>query len=184
MALVFLSITPSSYEANAHPIEVGWAALNCGKVHSHLIMPDESWTNEPRYIQITPWQRQDIPPELLICEDKTSSFICRLLNYALEGDRVLSDCPSIDQKLLDRLYLSAGLRQEFELDDAIKNVERHIDYLGLDPLHFWRCFARATQGNPSRIRAGDNARWWRGFWLSLSTAISHHQSSTKEIPCH
>ncbi|MDK9720978.1 MAG: hypothetical protein OEL53_07320 [Rhodospirillales bacterium] len=170
MALVFLSVTASSYEANAHPIEVGWAALNCGKVHAHLIAPDESWTSEPRFIPITPWQRQDIPHELLICEGKTPSFICRLLNYALEGDRVLSDCQAIDQKLLDRLYRSSGLRQEFELEDAIKAVEQHLDNLGLGSLHFWKCFAKATQGNPSRIRAGDNAKWWREFWESLSAS--------------
>jgi hypothetical protein len=168
MALVFLSITSSSYEANAHPIEVGWAALNCGKVHSHMIAPDETWTSYPCSVRSKPWPEQGIPHELLICEGKTPSFICLLLNYVLEGDRVVSDCPAIDQKLLDRLYRSAGLRQDFELDDAIKAVERHLDYLGHDSLHFWRCFATATQGNPSRYRAGDNARWWRTFWRSLA----------------
>jgi hypothetical protein len=184
MALVFLSITSSSYKANAHPIEVGWAALNCGKVHSHLIIPDESWTGESCSVPVRPTRHEIIPHELLVGEGKTPASICRLLNYALEGDRVLSDCPTIDQKLLDQLYRSADIRQEFELEDAIKATQRHIDNLGLDSLHFWKCFAKATQGNPSRIRAGDNARWWREFWLSLSNATSHRQSSTKEIPCH
>ncbi|CAA6604407.1 hypothetical protein MTBLM1_240002 [Rhodospirillaceae bacterium LM-1] len=73
--------------------------------------------------------------------------------------------------MLDLLFLSSGMKQEFELSDALANTAKHLENLGLCAADFWKCFALVAEFYPSRDRASDDVLWWLRFWKCLNSFV-------------
>lgn len=171
MSLYFLSLTPSAFGLHAFPIEVAWTSLHYKNVESHLIQPQEPWLHPPWFWSEASQERHGISRDRLCTEGIPILDICLCMNAVFKGNTVLSDYPVRDRKLIELMFYSSGVRQEFEVTDALANTAKHLENLGLCAADFWKCFALLAEFYPYRDRASDDVVWWLRFWKCLNSFV-------------
>lgn len=116
----FLSVVSCGYASTAWPIEVAWG-FGTGPVRSMLLVPAEEWS-------LLAWDKHcegghRIALEMLVREGKKALDAALVLNAALGQSTVYAHDPKTDSLWLYKLYKSAKVDPNFQLEPSAIDVE-------------------------------------------------------------
>ena len=139
---VFIDFEASSLRVDSYPIEVAWNNQS-GTIHSFLINPShypDDWNDwDPRAEAL-----HGLTREYLKQHGQPPVDVARQLQDDLPKT-LYSDAPDFDAFWLDRLFISANIKNNYIIKDATVLLER------LDPDYYrYHDIARRRAGKPHR----------------------------------
>jgi hypothetical protein len=162
---LFLDIEASGLQAGSYPIEIGYCGLDLVAT-SFLIRPASDWTEADW--SITSERIHGIPRETLFESGIDAGDAAQRLNQICADRIVATDHPRIDQAWLSRLFGSAGLRQDFVLQDATLLGLHAAERAGLAPFEMEELQARVRAHYPHIHRAAPDAREAAALFAALA----------------
>lgn len=162
--IAFIDLEASGLGARSWPVEAGWAYAE-GEAASVLIRPDPAWSEDawdPRAEAL-----HGLSLATLRREGRSVYDAAAMLNDALRGRAVYSDAPDWDGFWLQRLFATAGVRQEFAVRDFRERLA------GIESAAFDALAQEAALIAPRRHRAAADARHLQTLHRLIGPAKAH-----------